>query len=97
MLDETDVLGGAPYVLEVSSPGVDRPLTEPRHWRRARTRLVSVPVGENTVTGRVVDVNDDGVTLDVDSEQRVVSWAELGTGRMQVEFKHVEDDVEEEA
>ena len=32
-----------PYVLEVSSPGVDRPLTEPRHWRRALGRLVTVP------------------------------------------------------
>lgn len=43
-LDATDVMGDMPYTLEVSSPGVDRPLTEPRHWRRARGRLVRVPV-----------------------------------------------------
>ena len=51
----------APYVLEVSSPGVDRPLTEPRHWRRAAGRLVHVDVGDRPVTGRVVDVDDAGV------------------------------------
>jgi len=34
------VLGEQPYVLEVSSPGTDRPLTESKHWRRAKTRLV---------------------------------------------------------
>ena len=46
VLDENDGdLGRAPYVLEVTSPGVDRPLTEPRHWRRNTGRLVTVPVG----------------------------------------------------
>ncbi len=43
-LDDGDAFAG-PFVLEVSSPGVDRPLTEPRHWRRARGRLVTVAGG----------------------------------------------------
>jgi len=43
-LDDTGAMGEAPYTLEVSSPGVDRPLTQPRHWRRAVGRLVRVPV-----------------------------------------------------
>ncbi|HYZ57205.1 MAG TPA: ribosome maturation factor RimP, partial [Streptosporangiaceae bacterium] len=34
-LDASDVMGEMPYTLEVSSPGVDRPLTQPRHWQRA--------------------------------------------------------------
>src|ERR1700734_4038935 len=38
LLDARNVLGDVPYTLEVSSPGVDRPLTEPRHWRRGRGR-----------------------------------------------------------
>lgn len=42
-LDDTGAMGEAPYTLEVSSPGVDRPLTQPRHWRRAVGRLVRVP------------------------------------------------------
>ena len=43
-LDASDVMGDMPYTLEVSSPGVDRPLTEPRHWQRAVGRLVRVPL-----------------------------------------------------
>jgi ribosome maturation factor RimP len=43
-LDASGAMGDAAYTLEVSSPGVDRPLTEPRHWRRARGRLVDVPL-----------------------------------------------------
>jgi ribosome maturation factor RimP len=43
-LDASGAMGDAAYTLEVSSPGIDRPLTEPRHWRRARGRLVAVPL-----------------------------------------------------
>jgi ribosome maturation factor RimP len=82
-----EVLAG-PYVLEVSSPGVDRPLVEPRHWRRASGRMVSVPVGEHTVTGRVLTAGDDGVTLELDGHQQAFRWEELGSGRVQVEFNH---------
>ena len=45
-LDETGAMGETAYTLEVSSPGVDRPLTQPRHWRRAVGRLVRVPQDE---------------------------------------------------
>jgi ribosome maturation factor RimP len=75
-----------PYVLEVSSPGVDRPLAEPRHWRRAVGRLVHVPVGERSVTARLVGTDDAGVTLETEGQRRTVPWAELGHGRVQVEF-----------
>ncbi|TNM62419.1 ribosome maturation factor RimP [Streptomyces sp. NP160] len=86
-MDSVDgVLGDRPYVLEVGSPGVSRPLTERRHWSRARTRLVAVPVAGVATTGRVVAVDDGGVVLDVDGEQRRAAWDELGTGRVQVEF-----------
>jgi ribosome maturation factor RimP len=80
-------LAGA-YVLEVSSPGVDRPLTEPRHWRRAIGRLVKVEVGGSTLLGRIVEVAETtGVTFDVAGHgSRTVGWTELGKGRVQVEF-----------
>ncbi len=94
-LDATDLLGGAPYVLEVGTPGVDRPLTERRHWSRARTRLVRVPLGAEEVTGRVQQVDDDGVVLEVDGAARPVAWADLGTGRVQVEF-HRKDDQQDD-
>ncbi|MFI0354116.1 ribosome maturation factor RimP [Actinomadura sp. 9N407] len=66
LLDGTDVMGNGPYVLEVSSPGVDRPLTEPRHWRRAAGRLVVAPLAEGgQVEGRVVSADDEAVVIDV--------------------------------
>lgn len=78
-----------PYVLEVSSPGVDRPLTEPRHWRRATGRLVSVPVGADAhqVTGRIVAASDGAqVVLEVAGHERTYPLSDLGPGRIQVEF-----------
>lgn len=83
-----------PYVLEVSSPGVDRPLVEPRHWRRAVGRLVSVAVGEGTVTGRLVGTDEAGVTLDRDGARQVYAWAELGRARVQVEFNRAGEEEE---
>lgn len=82
-------LSGA-YVLEVTSPGVDRPLTEQRHWRRATGRLVKVPVGEQTITGRITHVDDSGVRLETEAGTREVAWAELGRGKVQVEFTRAE-------
>ena len=86
-LDAGDVTGNAPYTLEVTSPGVDRPLTEPRHWRRAAGRLVTA----GSLTGRVVAADDDVVTLDVAGEERMVPYADLGPGRVQVEFNRPDE------
>lgn len=86
-LDESDAMGATPYVLEVTSPGVERPLTEPRHWRRALTRLVTVTAtGGGTLQGRVVAVDDDAVTLDVDGTIHRLEWTSATSGRVQVEF-----------
>lgn len=86
-LDAAEPMGSAPYTLEVSSPGVDRPLTEPRHWRRAVGRLVRVERPDGTsVTGRVEASGDEGVVLDVDGMTRELGWTGLGTGWVQVEF-----------
>jgi ribosome maturation factor RimP len=94
VLDADDAAFSGPYVLEVSSPGVDRPLTEPRHWRRAAGRLVTVPVGEQTLTGRVRDVSDAGVRLELDGRLREIAWAQLGRGKVQVEFNRPGADAE---
>jgi ribosome maturation factor RimP len=88
-LDADPVMGDFPYTLEVSSPGVDRPLTDPRHWRRSVGRLVQVTAAEaGTVTGRVVAADLDGVTLDVGGDRRRFGYAALGAGAVQVEFGH---------
>ena len=80
------------YTLEVSSPGVDRPLTLPRHWRRNVGRLVRVSVDGATVTGRVVAADDAGVTFTVDGQARTVAHDRLGPGRVQVEFARPDGD-----
>ena len=92
VLDSSDALGDVPYTLEVSSPGVDRPLTEPRHWRRAAGRLVKVKVtGEGAVEGRVLAADADGVTLDLAGRMRQLGYGELGAGSVQIEFGRIPD------
>ena len=87
---EPELLGGA-YVLEVSSPGVDRPLTLPRHWRRNIGRLVAVRLADGAVTGRVASADDAEVVLDVDGTERRLSLGEVVSGAVQVEFSRSED------
>jgi ribosome maturation factor RimP len=85
-------VGQAPYVLEVSSPGVDRPLVAPRHWRRAAGRLVRVPVtGRGPVQGRVRRADEQVVVLDVGGEECTFGYEALGQGRVQVEFSREEE------
>ncbi|SCF20987.1 ribosome maturation factor RimP [Micromonospora matsumotoense] len=98
-----DIVAGE-YQLEVSSPGVDRPLTLPRHWRRNAGRLVKVtvrvertdaqPAVDRQVTGRVVVADDERVVLETESGQVEHRYAALGPGRVQVEF-HRLDEIDE--
>jgi len=82
-LDDSPVMGGAPYVLEVSSPGADRPLTAPRHWRRARGRLVRVTLDDGReLAGRLEEAGADGVVI----AGTAVAWGRLGPGRVELEF-----------
>jgi len=84
---DTAVIGASPYVLEVSSPGVDRPLTQPRHWRRAEGRLVTVTRHEDgTVRGRVLRSDENTVVLDVAGAQHELSYPQIATARVEVEF-----------
>jgi len=91
-LDELDALPGA-YTLEVSTPGTDRPLTERRHFRRARSRLVRLVLADGgTVQGRVTAVDDDAVHLEVagprgTTSERVVPLADVVRGHVEVELK----------
>lgn len=95
-LDEADAapvlkLLGDDYLLEVSSPGVDRPLVERRHWARAIGRLVTVSVDGTEITGRVVAVDDEGIQLAVEGHASkgrplTANWSTIGPGRVRVEF-----------
>ncbi len=81
-----DELIAGEYQLEVSSPGVDRPLTEPRHWRRNVGRLVKVKASDRQLVGRVQAADNAGVAFDVDGTAVEVPYDRLGPGRVQVEF-----------
>jgi ribosome maturation factor RimP len=93
---EPDLLGGA-YVLEVSSPGVDRRLTLPRHWRRNTGRLVAATLADgSTLTGRVLAADDLEVVLDVDGTEHRLLLAQLTSGAVQVEFSRRDADASTE-
>ncbi len=97
-LDGAGEMGDTPYTLEVSSPGVERPLTLPRHWRRNVGRLVatSAPDDDGDILGRITSAGDSGVMLERDGVTREYRYADLGPGRVQVEFSHLDDETGEE-
>ncbi len=85
------VLGEHPYTLEVTSPGVDRPLTLPRHWRRNEGRLVKVTDHDGATTeGRIVSHDDAGADLDVDGERHRVAYDTIASALVQIEFNRKE-------
>jgi ribosome maturation factor RimP len=94
-LDASDVMGEQPYTLEVTSRGVDRPLTLPRHWRRNADRLVVVTTTDgDTITGRIVGSDEEAATLDVEGDQREVAYAHVAKALVQVEFNRKSPDQE---
>jgi ribosome maturation factor RimP len=91
LLDDSDLMGSNAFTLEVSSPGIDRPLTLPRHWRRNVSRLVKVTLAEgDPVEGRITSSDEQGVTLDVpgasDGPVRI-AYPEIVKAKIQIEFK----------
>jgi ribosome maturation factor RimP len=98
-LDTSDAPGDAPYVLEVGSAGVDRPLTEPRHFRRNVSRLVEIRrVGdsdEESLTGRLVAAGPAGATVLVAATKKEpetpldIPYADIARAQVQVEFARV--------
>ncbi|MCX5151342.1 ribosome maturation factor RimP [Streptomyces sp. NPDC048550] len=102
-LDESDVMGEDEYVLEVSSPGADRPLTEHRHYVRAIGRLVKFqPVEGGELIARILDVDDEGMDLEVPGVKgrkataRRIAFTDIAKARVEIEFNR-KDKKEEEA
>ena len=82
-MDSAPFMGDAPYTLEVTSPGVDRPLTAPRHWRKNVDRLVKIIKHDGQICkGRIISATDDEVTLDCCN----VAYADVKRATIEVEF-----------
>ncbi|WLQ36600.1 ribosome maturation factor RimP [Streptomyces castrisilvae] len=102
-LDETDAMGEDEYVLEVSSPGADRPLTEHRHYVRATGRLARLTLREGgELVARIQAVDEDGLDLEVPGVKgrrptaRRITFGEIAKARVELEFNR-KDKKEEEA
>lgn len=96
------LLAGA-YTLEIGSRGVDRPLEEPRHWRRAEGRLVKVDLADkSTLKGRITALTEDGVVLTIERDPRyhstkppkevTVAFADIRRAVVEVDFRNVPAD-----
>jgi ribosome maturation factor RimP len=91
ILDEASELGDTPFTLEVSSPGVDRPLTQPRHWTKNLTRIVRTVLHDGSeVQGRLTEFNDVEATLIENIKGRLkthtVAFADIKRANVEVEF-----------
>jgi ribosome maturation factor RimP len=87
---DNDPLAGAAYTLEVSSPGVERPLTLPRHFRRNVGRLVDLRTSDgSSLRCRITAATADNVTVQTGHGPRDLTWADVQGASVQVEFKRV--------
>ncbi|CAB4654780.1 unannotated protein [freshwater metagenome] len=96
LLDVAPFMGETPFTLEVTSPGVDRPLTLPRHFAKNHDRLLKVIRNDGTeVTGRIASHTDESVTLTVttkkESHEEVVALVDIKRALVEVEFSRKGD------
>jgi len=91
LLDESPIMGDTAFTLEVTSPGIDRPLTKPRHFAKNQDRLLKVTKSDGeVVTGRILSNTDNAVTLTVevkkDTAEVVIAYADIKRAVVEVEF-----------
>lgn len=96
LLDEATFMGETPFTLEVTSPGVDRPLTQPRHFAKNVDRLLKIiKLDGSEVTGRILSNTDHDVTLTVvvkkETIEQTVSLSEIKRAVVEIEFNRKDD------
>ena len=96
LLDTAAFMDETPFTLEVTSPGVDRPLTLPRHWTKNLTRLVKVTLQDGTVTiGRLTEFNESTATLVENIKGRIkthqVNFTDIKRAVVEIEFNRKEE------
>lgn len=96
LLDEAAFMGETPFTLEVTSPGVDRPLTQSRHFAKNIDRLLKIiKLDGSEVTGRILSNTDHDVTLSVtvkkQTSEQTVSLSEIKRAVVEIEFNRKDD------
>ena len=97
VLDEAPFMGETPFTLEVTSPGIDRPLTLPRHFAKNADRLLKVTKTDGeVVTGRILSNTEVDVTLTVtekkDVKQVTITLADIKRAQVEIEFNRKDGD-----
>jgi ribosome maturation factor RimP len=86
IVENLPTLGNNPFTLEVTSPGLDRPLTKPRHWRKNKDRLIKIVLNDGKeILGRIKDSTEADVTVD----EQNVKFADIKRATLEIEFKQV--------
>lgn len=86
IVENLPTLGNNPFTLEVTSPGLDRPLTKPRHWQKNKDRLIKIIlIDDKEITGRIKDSTQVDVTVD----EQLVKFADIKRATLEIEFKQV--------
>jgi ribosome maturation factor RimP len=96
LVDEASFMGETPFTLEVTSPGIDRPLTLPRHFAKNVTRLLKITKSDGVViTGRITSNTDSDVTLTVTEKKEVkevtVALADIKRAVVEIEFNRKDE------
>jgi ribosome maturation factor RimP len=86
LVENIPALGSTPFTLEVTSPGIDRPLTKPRHWRKNINRLVKIVLLDGSqITGRIKQAGESAATID----ENVINYLDIKRANLEIEFKQV--------
>ena len=96
LLDEAAFMGETPFTLEVTSPGVDRPLTQPRHFKKNADRLLKIiKLDGSEVTGRILSNSDHDVTLTVtvkkETVEQTIPLVDIKRAVVEIEFNRKDD------
>jgi len=84
IVENLPTLGNNPFTLEVTSPGLDRPLTKPRHWRKNQDRLINIVLNDGKeIKGRIKDSTETSVTVD----EQIINFADIKRATLEIEFK----------
>ncbi len=86
IVENLPTLGSNPFTLEVTSPGLDRPLTKPRHWQKNKDRLIKIILNDN---GEILGRIKDSTQLDVTVDERKINFADIKRATLEIEFKQV--------